>query len=93
MCPTYLVAIHTNNCNGNLIVTATACLLQLTEVITACCSFLKKQLHSSNCLGIRQFAELHGCHDLLTVAHEYTTVGTYIQPLGLNDHLPQGSTF
>ncbi|XP_051791291.1 kelch-like protein 4 isoform X3 [Erpetoichthys calabaricus] len=51
---------------------AAACLLQLSQVIQVCCNFLKKQLHPSNCLGIRSFADAQGCMDLLNVAHTYT---------------------
>jgi hypothetical protein len=53
---------------------STACLLQLTAVVDACCSFLMKQLHPSNCIGIRLFADAQGCVDLLKVAHNFTTV-------------------
>ncbi|XP_056456600.1 kelch-like protein 4 isoform X1 [Gadus chalcogrammus] len=52
---------------------AAACLLQLSQVIQVCCGFLMKQLHPSNCLGIRSFADAQGCLDLLNVAHCYTT--------------------
>ncbi|XP_062856704.1 kelch-like protein 4 [Trichomycterus rosablanca] len=51
---------------------AAACLLQLSQVIEVCCNFLMKQLHPSNCLGIRSFADAQGCMDLLNVAHNYT---------------------
>ncbi|KAK7097848.1 kelch-like protein 5 isoform X2 [Littorina saxatilis] len=50
---------------------STACLLQLSEVVEACCSFLMKQLHPSNCIGIRQFADAQGCTDLYKVANNY----------------------
>jgi hypothetical protein len=56
---------------------STARLLQLTAVVDACCSFLMKQLHPSNCIGIRLFADTQGCMDLLKVAHNYTTVRTF----------------
>lgn len=46
-------------------------LLQLTEVRRACCEFLSSQLHPSNCLGIRAFADLHACCQLLTQANTY----------------------
>ncbi|KAI4455983.1 kelch protein [Holotrichia oblita] len=46
-------------------------LLQLTDVRDACCDFLQAQLHPSNCLGIRAFADLHGCLDLLNSAESY----------------------
>lgn len=58
---------------------AAACLLQLSQVIQVCCNFLMKQLHPSNCLGIRSFADAQGCVDLLNVAHNYTMVGRQIE--------------
>ena len=56
---------------------STSCLLQLSEVVEACCSFLMKQLHPSNCIGIRQFAEIQGCSDLYKVANNYVMVIFY----------------
>ena len=53
---------------------ATACLLQLPEVVEACSTFLIRQLHPSNCLGIRLFADSQSCTHLLQVAHDYTAV-------------------
>lgn len=53
---------------------STACILQLSQVVEACCKFLMKQLHPSNCLGIRSFADAQGCTDLHKVAHNYTMV-------------------
>uniref|UniRef100_A0A674MU92 Kelch-like family member 5 n=1 Tax=Takifugu rubripes TaxID=31033 RepID=A0A674MU92_TAKRU len=49
-----------------------SCLLQLSSVVQACCSFLMKQLHPSNCLGIRSYADAQGCRDLQRAAHAYT---------------------
>ncbi|XP_061101001.1 kelch-like protein 5 isoform X1 [Conger conger] len=49
-----------------------SCLLQLSAVVHACCGFLIKQLHPSNCLGIRSFGDAQGCLDLHRVAHNYT---------------------
>ncbi|XP_051939830.1 kelch-like protein 2 [Hippocampus zosterae] len=46
-------------------------LLQLNEVKKSCCDFLSSQLHPSNCLGIRAFADLHACLQLLTQANCY----------------------
>lgn len=57
---------------------ATACLLQLPEIVEACSSFLIRQLHPSNCLGIRLFADSQSCCRLLQVAHEYTAVSDFI---------------
>lgn len=47
-------------------------LLQLPDVRDACCDFLHAQLHPSNCLGIRAFADLHGCVDLMYLAEAYS---------------------
>uniref|UniRef100_A0AAQ4QZ98 Kelch-like family member 5 n=1 Tax=Gasterosteus aculeatus aculeatus TaxID=481459 RepID=A0AAQ4QZ98_GASAC len=49
-----------------------SCLLQLSSVVQACCSFLTKQLHPSNCLGIRSYADAQGCGDLQRAAHAHT---------------------
>ncbi|XP_021967648.1 ring canal kelch homolog [Folsomia candida] len=46
-------------------------LLQLHDVKEACSDFLKSQIHPSNCLGIRAFADLHGCLDLLTATETF----------------------
>lgn len=51
---------------------ATACLLQLTSVVSACCNFLAKQLHPSNCLGFALFAEQQSCNTLLKLSSKYT---------------------
>jgi len=53
---------------------STSCLLQLSKVIEECCSFLSKQLHPSNCLGIRQFADSQGCSELYREANDYVVV-------------------
>lgn len=39
-------------------------LLQMIGVQEACCNFLAGQLHPSNCLGIRKFADVHSCYNL-----------------------------
>ncbi|XP_064604602.1 kelch-like protein 12 [Liolophura sinensis] len=49
-----------------------ACLLQLTGVKQACCAFLEKQLHPSNCLGIKLFAESHSCYSLKSAAEVFS---------------------
>lgn len=51
---------------------ATACLLQMNSVVTACCNFLAKQLHPSNCIGFALFAEQQSCYTLLDLANKYT---------------------
>ena len=49
-----------------------ACLLQVETVKKQCCDFMKQHLHPSNCLGIRSFAEGHGCQDLFLAADKFT---------------------
>lgn len=66
----YTGCIDINDGNVQDILPA-ACLLQLPEVQTACCEFLKNQLDPSNCLGIRAFADTHSCKELLGSADEF----------------------
>ena len=49
-----------------------ACLLQVDTVKQRCCEFMQQHLHSTNCLGIRVFAEAHGCKELFTAADNFT---------------------
>lgn len=67
----YSAEIHITEDNVQLLLPA-ASLLQLVDVRTACCEFLKSQLHPSNCLGIRAFADVHACQDLLNFANAFT---------------------
>ncbi|KAG8238147.1 hypothetical protein J437_LFUL017260 [Ladona fulva] len=46
-------------------------LLQLTDIRDACCVFLESQLHPTNCLGIRAFADLHNCTNLFNKSENY----------------------
>ena len=46
-------------------------ILQLNWVRDACCDFMKHQLDSSNCLGIRLFADTHGCPELRNAADTF----------------------
>ncbi|XP_038044815.1 kelch-like protein diablo [Patiria miniata] len=48
-----------------------ACVLQIEQVISLCCEFLKTQMHPSNCLGIKSFAERHGCFELQQAADTF----------------------
>lgn len=41
-------------------------LFEMKGIVDACCSFLSSQLHPSNCLGMRQFANTHSCTGLWT---------------------------
>lgn len=66
----YTRKITINIDNIEALLTASA-VLQLDEVVRACCEFMTKHLHPSNCLEMRAFAELHGCFDFLHVADEF----------------------
>lgn len=43
--------------------------LQMQDVREACCRFLLRQLHPTNCLGIRSFADIHSCKELHSKSH------------------------
>ena len=49
----------------------TANILQLDFVSAACAEFLQKQLDASNCLGIRAFADLHNCAELISSSEAF----------------------
>lgn len=66
----YTASIEVNEENVQTLLPASS-LLQLNNVRIACCEFLKKQLHPSNCLGIRSFADAHTCGDLLESSHKF----------------------
>lgn len=51
---------------------ATAGLLQLYEVVSACCAYFRSQINSSNCLGIALYAEQQNCYALMREALEFT---------------------
>ncbi|KAL4084235.1 hypothetical protein QTP88_028060 [Uroleucon formosanum] len=46
-------------------------LLELDFVNSACCEFLQNQMDTSNCLGIRTFANLHNCTELFSTSEEF----------------------
>ena len=62
------IRIHEDNVQHLL---KASSMLQLSEIVGACCTFLKGQLHATNCLGIATFARAHGCTSLGDRAMEY----------------------
>ncbi|XP_046683546.1 kelch-like ECH-associated protein 1B [Homalodisca vitripennis] len=48
-----------------------ATMLQVANVVEACCTFLERQLDPTNAIGIAAFAEQHGCRDLLFKANRF----------------------
>ncbi|EDV90578.1 kelch-like protein 5 [Drosophila grimshawi] len=68
-CYTGSIELHEDNVKMLL---ATAKMLQLTSAVAACCNFLARQLHPSNCLGFAFLAEQYSCTELLRVAQAYT---------------------
>ncbi|CAG9861996.1 unnamed protein product [Phyllotreta striolata] len=61
-------------------------LLQMQEVREACCRFLLRQLHPTNCLGIRSFAETHSCKELHSKSHVYA-LQNFQQVVGTEEFL------
>ncbi|XP_048845793.1 actin-binding protein IPP isoform X2 [Brienomyrus brachyistius] len=49
-------------------------MLQLSEVVSICCEFLKSQMDPSNCIGIYQFLEQIACLDMLEFTENYICV-------------------
>lgn len=66
----YTGKAEVNQLNVQLLLPA-ANMLQLTKVKEACCRFLAKQLHPSNCLGITKFAETYSCYGLVKKAKKF----------------------
>lgn len=50
---------------------AAANLLNISYVKNACAEYLQSQIDPSNCLGIKAFANLHGCVELLSSSEKY----------------------
>ena len=48
-----------------------SCLFQLESLRDACASFIQRQLSPDNCLGIKDFAEMHNCTSLSRAAHVF----------------------
>ena len=43
----------------------------MLSVREACCKFLMRQLHPTNCLGIKSFADAHSCKELLKQSQRF----------------------
>ena len=63
------ISISPNNVQ---ILLATSNMLSISQVTSACCEFLIKQLHPSNSLGFMQFAKFHSLNDLLKTCVDFT---------------------
>lgn len=67
----YTASIDISEENVQSILSA-ASVLQFEEVKGACSEFLQRQLDTDNCLGIKVFAEVHGCSELHKAATVYS---------------------
>ena len=67
----YTSEIHVSEMNVCSLLPA-ATMFQMTDVIEACCTFLEQQLDANNCIGIGDFAQMHGCSDLYVKARSFT---------------------
>lgn len=63
-------SLHISEENVQAVLSA-ASLLQVCGARAACCGFLAGALAPDNALGIKAFAELHGCADLARAAHAF----------------------
>ena len=68
----YTATIDITEDNVQSILSA-ASVLQFQEVKQACSEFLRRQLDTDNCLGIKVFAEAYGCSDLKKAATVYSS--------------------
>lgn len=66
----YTSEIHINEMNVSYLLPA-ATMFQMQHVVEACCTFLENQLDPSNCIGISDFANEHGCQELNKKARQY----------------------
>ncbi|KAL3201787.1 hypothetical protein MRX96_042805 [Rhipicephalus microplus] len=62
------ILITRDNCQDLL---AAANMFRLADVVQACCDFLQRELHPSNCVGIFRFAEMHACTNLKLEAKRF----------------------
>ncbi len=68
----YTATIEISEENVQLVLPA-ASVLQFEEVKEACSEFLRRQLDTDNCLGIKVFAEVHGCNELRSAATVFSS--------------------
>ena len=68
----YTATVDISEKNVQAILTA-ASVLQFEEVKRACSQFLRRNLDTDNCLGIKMFAEVHGCEELQSAATVFSS--------------------
>lgn len=66
----YTGQLEINSRNTQALLSAAA-LLHLEAARQACVDFLMRQLDPANCLGIRSYADLHACEDLVHVCDRF----------------------
>lgn len=66
----YTGHLEINSRNTQSLLSAAA-LLHLESARQACVDFLMRQLDPANCLGIRAYADLHACEDLVQVCDRF----------------------
>ncbi|XP_054722867.1 kelch-like protein 5 [Uloborus diversus] len=59
--------------------------LQMPEVVVACCRFLSDRLSPANCVGVALFSEARGCADLHREAHAYLLLALFSEARGCAD--------
>ena len=68
----YTASIRLTETNVQSLLSASSA-LQFDEVRESCSQFLLRQLDADNCLGMKRFAEAHGCNQLQSAADVYST--------------------
>ena len=82
--------LHQDNVTNVLIA---AHMFNITEIIDACCKYIEKQLHPSNCLGIHKFAQQHDLQELTQTAWNYILVKQRYLSGNENDRIVLVGTF
>ncbi len=67
--------IHQDNVTNVL---RAAHMFNIIEIVDACCKYIEKQLHPSNCLGIHKFAVQHDLNELTESAWNYILVKIFL---------------
>ena len=68
---TYISSSFPSILSSTQVLLPASSILQMTSVREACCKFLMRQLHPTNCLGIRNFADTHACRELHKRSHKF----------------------
>ena len=66
----YTSRTHISTANVQELLAASS-MLQVSSISDVCCEFMRRHLGASNCLGVRTFADMHSCSELMNVADNF----------------------